>query len=148
MPLRYYKKLGDRQPVLGNGSRCEFTTLDGITSYFSTDNEYIHTEFDRLAKMQMGGITEIQAAEFVADYVEKKTEAPNRLRPPWREELSGLKVTGHRLKPSVEGAVAVDVARTVVPAATVNDAPAPAIPSGKEFKPPAGRRTRRTSENR
>ena len=145
MAWKYYRKLSpDTKPVLSNGASVKFTTLDNVVGYFATDNEYLHSEFERFNQEQKYGVVEIPQAEYEADYVQKKSGS-EPLRKPWREEIgpgaSALQQVS-QIKQSVSAAVAVsgtDVPqkRAPVVASTLTKDQAAALPgqAPAEFKP-------------
>lgn len=139
MAWRFFKK-GEPSniPILGNGARVIFATLDTIVGYYATDNPYVQSEFDRMAAERRGGITEITEAEFHTNYVQKKTTAKT-VQPPWREELSKSQVNRsllHQLGPEhVAAAVAVNEEK--LPAMVAIPTPEA---KGENYKPTVGRR--------
>lgn len=163
--VRYFKKFDPTiQPVLSNNTKLAFTTLNGLVGYFATDSEWVQNELVRLINEQRFGVTEISAAEFTADYVEKKSSA-EPLKAPWREEVSGRRLTasgpihqlgaeavaavvggesGRRGDDSAGSGVAVtENPRKPVPVAVddaANAIPNMAEPEQKEYKAPVGKR--------
>lgn len=158
---RYYKKLRPENPVqCSNGMRIKFTTLDHLTGYFATENEYLHSEFARHIAMKISGITDLTTEdgsmpkEFLEQYVEKKKRSP-ALKPLSREEMgqasrpgiNPIEVLGSS---AVRDAVAVKadgVQPTSLPV-TMTDAPPASDRTGKistptpekAFQPPVGKR--------
>lgn len=155
MGLRFYRKFSPSTKVaLGNGTSVQFTTLDGVTGYFATDALYVQTEFERLMQESRYDISEVSAAEFTRDYIEKK-KAGQTSRPLWRDELTRgqLMPSASTLKERLDGVASVvavakpspppapvpitaaevnrDIAKNLTPIMTT-----PAV----EFKPPVGKR--------
>lgn len=147
MAWKFYKKLEPRNhPVLANNSRVEFSTLDHVQGYFPTDNSYVQGELERFMREGRYGISEISELEFHTDYVNKKKQS-GPLKPLWREEQSGSRLTGHSPFQTLgaEGVAAVVAVKPEsVPAQVTLAGPVEAatIPSPvkTEFKPPVGKR--------
>lgn len=153
MAMKFYKKM---QPttdvVLANNTGVKFTTLDHLLGWFATDSEYVQNEFARLMAENRYGMSEVTWEEFEREYVKKKKSGT--LRPPSREEFSGMRRQGSNLVETlgvaaVERAVAVNTTKEAP--VTMADASPPtgplqplsaATPEGA-FKPPVGRRNRR-----
>ena len=73
MGLRFFKKFSPSTGVvLSNNTKVQFSTLDGVVGYFATDAAYVQDEFARLMSESRYDISEVDAAEFPRDYVEKK----------------------------------------------------------------------------
>lgn len=88
MGLRFFKKFSPSTGVvLSNNTKVQFSTLDGVVGYFATDAAYVQDEFARLMSESRYDISEVDAAEFTRDYVEKK-KAGQQSRPLWRDELT------------------------------------------------------------
>lgn len=139
MALKFYKKEAPgNKPVLANGIAITFTTLDGVTGYFATQNEYIHQEFERFMRHQEYGITEIAAEEFTRDYVEKKN-LPRNSGKPWREEItaSGLQNNPSPVVPTTRPVNAVEAESPVISEPVK---PAVTASTNVNFNPPKGTR--------
>lgn len=69
------------------GKPIKFDTLNFAKGYLATDDPEIIRELSALATAKKGGIEEITAAQYEANYVKKK---PSSGPPPrqWREELA------------------------------------------------------------
>ena len=92
MGIKFYKKRSPGTKVaLSNGEGIAFTTLDNVIGYFATTAETVQQEFERFMVEGRYDITEIDAAEFTRDYVEKK-KAGQTSRAPWRDELTRSQV--------------------------------------------------------
>lgn len=92
MGIKFYKKRSPGTKVaLSNGEGIAFTTLDNVIGYFATTAEPVQQEFERFMVEGRYDITEIDAAEFTRDYVEKK-KAGQISRAPWRDELTRSQV--------------------------------------------------------
>lgn len=146
---RFFKKHEPtNSPVLSNGAKVQFTSLDTIVGYFGTDNAYIQSEFDRMTAERRGGLTEISQDEFHRDYVQKKSSS-KVVQPPWREELGKSQVNRsllHQLGPDrVAAAADVNEAKVSVaqPSATVA-LPVSEKPDG--YVPSVGKRLPRKSK--
>lgn len=148
MAIRFFHKLEPKNsPVLANGAKCVFSTVNHIDGFFATDNEYIHAEFERLMKEGRYGLNEITAEQFTANYIEKKKALDGRpLRPLWREEVSprGQSADTEMRRETAAAAVVVSAPPPNVPiAAAVEDvAPPPAVPAPSEFNPPVVKRAK------
>ena len=155
MNLKFYKKFSPKTDViLDNGTRIQFSTLDGVLGYFATDSELVQQQFDLFQKQQRYGITEIANEEFQTEYLEKKNHL-GQSNHVWREEWgrgssrSGRPVTAILSEQELERAVAV---KTPNDAAInrgdlrISSPPAPlAIPTApakkpEEIKPKVGKR--------
>ena len=98
--VKFYKKFYPAVKIrLGNNVSVQFSE-SGVLGYFSTDDDYMQSEFSRLMREQRGGISEISQEEFQAEYVEKKTQSMTSA-PNWREELS-KSTPGMRTRDPVE----------------------------------------------
>lgn len=152
MAIKFYKMLSPQTlVVLGNNSSIQFTTLDHLVGWFSTENGYIQEEFERFKKENKYSITEVKWPEFEEDYVKKKSSA--RLSQPSREQLSGVRREGTNLVETLgEQAVAKAVGvNREIPGAVMADDMAPgsmtkpmsmATPENG-FRPPTGPRNKR-----
>ena len=151
MAAKFYRKLSPESlPILGNGASVKFSTLDQVVGYYSTDNDYIQSEFARFANEQRYGITEIPFEEFNADYLQKKNSSPDLapLRRPWREEMgSGVSALNQisQTRENANAAVAVknsDIPQKTVPIAVATPTKdlVAAQPVAQEFKPKTQKR--------
>lgn len=146
MAAKFYRKLSpDTKPVLSNGSTVTFKSLDLVVGYFSTDNDYIQSEFARFAVEQKYGITEIPFEEFNNDYLLKKNNPGFQpLKRLSREEMGSGKSALNQISQFKEAqSAAVAVKGTDVPqakavpvvAATPVASDLPPQKQAEEFKP-------------
>lgn len=135
--MRYFKKLAPGTAVpIPNRPSILFATLDHVVGWCGTNDAVIQAAFEEHMRNDRCGITEVQAAEFVSQYLEKK-RAGIISSPLSREEFSAGRtlsklVNQSRDLASASAAVAVGVAKPAPPvqAATVADpakAPVPAL---------------------
>lgn len=155
MAVRFFKKLSPGTRVaISQGPQIEFKTLDGIVGYFSTDSDYVASEFEKAMRENRYGITEITWAEYESNYLVKKNSGAAS-RPVWREEI-----TRGRVMPSVSDLTQrLNEAQAVVgvvnppprpsmtisaPAAInqpiINTEIAKALPTVEDYKPEVGKR--------
>lgn len=155
MPIRYFKKLTPQTDVvLSNNARVVFTTLDGLTGYFATGNEFVQGELVRAIQEQRYGLTEISEDDFKAEYLEKKNQTQAHSSS-WREEWGSQRSRESRSNPLTRlgaGAVAaaVGVNSTDIPKSCGGHTMADPVPAAKtgvpqpvkrdEFVPPKGTR--------
>lgn len=160
---KYFKKhFPQNDVILSNNSRVKFSTKDGLVGYFETDNQFIQEEFVKCMAEQRYGISEITNAEYTSEYLEKKTPVATPSGS-WREEwgqgrnLASPSTPVSRLgADAVAAAVAVADGVTDVPksrggavmedpkTAPAVDQPASATASRENFRPPTGKRPKRT----
>lgn len=134
MSWRFFKKLSpENEPMLRNGARVKFTSIDGgLTGYYGVDNDDVTGQLAQFIAEGRYGLSEISEQEFHGEYVQKKTgSAP--LQKPWREEL-GKNLTGNTIlqqlgQERVQAAVADGGSAAPVSAA-------PAVPTPKPEEAP------------
>lgn len=158
MAMKFYKKLVPKTPViLANGSKINFMTLNLVTGYYATENEWVQNQMRSFIERQQYGITEITEGEFHEHYVQKKTTSP-QLKKLWRDEVGGVSQSAlsqlDALKKSgalEEAAVAnpieqvrqqehVTMADEELPVAQAVIQPPPPPQPAAEFKPTTGKR--------
>jgi hypothetical protein len=139
--------------MLSGGQSCKFTTLNGITGYFATDNAQVASEFEQHMREGRSGLTEVTDVEFVRDYLDKK-KAGAVYAPPLRDELVNgrVRVSESEYKTrlaeaqSAVGVVSPLPAAPERPVATavsvdpINREIARALPTKEDFKPLVGKR--------
>lgn len=151
MGLKYYRRSHPTSKLFtDSGAHVQFTSLDGnVTGYFATDVEPLQSELATMIREGRGGMTEIDAATFQRDYVDKK-KAGIALPKVWREEFSNgqVKPSESTLKDRLETvAKSVAVVNPEPPAAVaatvaeVNQVIAAKLPTAQTFAPPVGKRT-------
>lgn len=105
----YFAKSVPATPIyLSTGQKVNFPTVDGITGYYRTENEFLIAEFKSCIAGHRGGLRVIDAREY-AEF-EKKTQNSTPLRQPWREEFKGRAVAPDTITRGVDAAVAADPA--------------------------------------
>ncbi len=154
MAWRFFRKSEPKNsPVLGNGSKATFTTLDHVTGYHGTENQYVQDELVRLINEGRYGLTEISDVEFHSEYVEPKKKLGAKPLPKlWREEIAPRQFSTDTLTPSVpkpSAAVAAAVEgehhdRLAAQATPVTVADTVAVQSSPptEFKPQVVKRSK------
>jgi hypothetical protein len=150
MTWRFFKKCEPTNlPVIGNGSKVQFPTLDHVWGYHGTNNGYVADELVRLTNEGKYGITEISEAEFHSEFVEKKKAMGDRqLKPLWRDELGNNRHLPDTVFPAAKSAVVAaaeaehhqQLAARATPVA-VNDAPVTSSAAPTEFKPATAKRS-------
>jgi hypothetical protein len=148
--MRFFKKFSpENHPVMANGSKIQFDTIDGIIAYHASLNPDVIAELERFMREQRYGLTEITAEEFVRDYRDaKKNSGEEKFLGNWREEMGKGKSTLtspiQRLGVErVNAVVGLDETKKPAPVpATVADAPK-ADPPKPEFKPTVGKRVKK-----
>lgn len=164
--VRYFKKsIPDTPVVLASGRSCKFTSLDGVTGYFATDNAQIQEEFVSLIEQMRYGMSEINDAEFTRDYLDVKKNSPaGILKRRWREEIAPNRIVMDTSssrptpgQPSPPSPVAVkdepsDIRRNGAHVSELTPAAAATLPDAKKeetpapFEPPVGKRAKTTPE--
>ena len=149
--IRYFKKLEpNTKVILANNVSIQFSTIDGLTGYFATQEEYVQTEFARFIREGRYGIVEISEKAHIEEYPKKKVTAPP-LKPAYREEIgSGLRVIGSDILNRPGAAAAAVAVETQPKTPPLQGGAALAIPIGTEkpaeFKPTVGRRIQKKSK--
>lgn len=135
MAWKCYKKLSpENSPLLSNGAKCKFDTVDTVWGFFSTENENIHNEFAQMMAQSRYGITEIPPEEF-HQFIEKKKALAGRPLPRvWREEIVARAFSSDTVTKAVERPKgdAVAVADRVQPLAVPSVLPVTVPVSGVE----------------
>jgi len=151
MAIRYFKKFSpENNPVLANGSKVLFTSLDHLIGWLATDNEYVQGELERFMREQRYGLTEVSAQEFKDEYLEKKNQTPTNSRGNWREEwgktasaLTPIQRLGVEKVAAVVGVENPAEAKPVQPQPVTASEPATGDKPKEEFKPTVGKRIKK-----
>jgi hypothetical protein len=129
MPTRFFKKFGPNNPPVYNSRKIPFPSNDGLIGYRATDDAGEAAFYLQCLREQRYGLTEITAADYQSEYLEKKTAAGTRRGTIWsREELSASSYRRGGL--SVIGA---DAVRAATALSTASDIPADHVPAVLPF---------------
>jgi hypothetical protein len=149
---KFYRKFSPQTAVvLSDGRKIQFSTLDNARGYFSTADEGVQSELLVFMQQSRYGLSEISYAEYDAEFLQKKRAGMQRPAQS-REELSPSTLRQvFRDAGDSSGAAGLAVAeapKVPVPAATVAEPTTPVAaqaPTNPEFKPPVGKRVKRTA---
>lgn len=162
--VRFFKKSIPETPVvLSNNLALRFSTLDRITGYFASDDGFIQGELVKYITQMRYGLSEISAAEYTSEFLDKKKASPVvTSRKPWREEIapnrivmdtSSPRATPGQSAPTAPVVAGVEISdiRRGASVSELTTSAAKNLPDTKAepppaFSPPVGKRIRTQTE--
>lgn len=87
MNVVYFAKEVPATPVwLGNGTKIQFDTVDGITGYTLSGDSGVISQLNQVIRKGIGGVRYASEEEYL-EFLELKKNSENRKRQ-WREEIN------------------------------------------------------------